>query len=161
MNAPGAAGVAIARAETAETLKFGPGSIRLLLDGDATGGAISAHRVHLTDGGLGANPHLHTHTSEAFYVVEGSLDLLAGDQRSHVTAGDLVVVPPGVAHAFAASPGYDAEVFLFITPGIERFEFFRQLVRVADGEGDRQTLLDMQADSDTYPVDNPTWRTTK
>ncbi len=128
MTAPGAAGVAIARAATAETLELGPNTIRLLLDGDATAGAISAHQVSLTDGARGANPHRHTHTSEVFYVVGGSLDLLVGDDRVKASTGDLVVVPPGITHAFAASPGCDAEVFLFITPGVERFDFFRQLL---------------------------------
>lgn len=151
--------MAIARAGTAETLQLGPSSLRLLLDDDATGGAISAHRVHLTDGGLGANPHVHAHTSEVFYVVDGSLDLLVGEELESVTAGDLVVVPPGHAHAFAASPGCDAEVFLFITPGIQRFEFFRQLLSVAARDGTPDGLLKSQANVDTYPVKNHTWRT--
>jgi uncharacterized protein (TIGR03086 family) len=150
--------VAIARGETAETLSYGPDSVRLLLDADATGGAISAHHVRLTEGALGANPHRHTIYSEAFYVVDGSLDVLAGEELTRVTAGDLAVVPPGVVHAFGASAGCDAEALVFITPGVERFEFFRQVGRVVAGEGDRSALLKIQADIDTYAVDNPTWR---
>jgi uncharacterized protein (TIGR03086 family) len=153
------AGVAIARAETAETLSFGADSARLLLDADATGGAISAHHVRLTDGALGAGPHRHTIYSEAFYVVDGTLDLFAGEELTRAAAGDLAVVPPGVVHAFGASAGCDAEVLVFITPGVERFEFFRQVGRVLAGEGDREVLQKMQLDIDTYTVDNPTWRT--
>ncbi|HEX4175709.1 MAG TPA: TIGR03086 family metal-binding protein [Acidimicrobiales bacterium] len=151
--------VAIARGETAETLSYGPDSVRLLLDADATGGAISAHHVRLTEGALGANPHRHTIYSEAFYVVDGSLDVLAGEELTRVTAGDLAVVPPGVVHAFGASAGCDAEALVFITPGVERFDFFRQVGRVLAGEGDRDALLKMQPDIDTYTVDNPAWRT--
>ncbi len=113
----------------------------------------------MTDGALGANPHRHTIYSEAFYVVDGSLDILAGEELTRATAGDLAVVPPGVVHAFAASVGCDAEALVFITPGVERFDFFRQVGRVLAGEGDRGALLKMQTDIDTYTVDNPTWRT--
>jgi uncharacterized protein (TIGR03086 family) len=157
-TAPTATGAAIARGERAETLSLGPDFMRLLLDADATAGAMSAHSVHLTDGALGANPHRHTIYSEAFYVVTGTLDLLAGEELTRVTAGDLAVVPPGVVHAFGASAGCDAEVLVFITPGMERFGFFRQVSRVLAGEGDRGALQRMQTDIDTYSVDNPTWR---
>jgi mannose-6-phosphate isomerase-like protein (cupin superfamily) len=113
----------------------------------------------LTDGALGASPHRHTVYSEAFYVVDGTLDLFAGEELTRAAAGDLAVVPPGVVHAFGASAGCDAEVLVFITPGVERFEFFRQVGRVLAGEGDREVLQKMQLDIDTYTVDNPTWRT--
>jgi mannose-6-phosphate isomerase-like protein (cupin superfamily) len=159
MTAPDVGTAAIARAATAETFQLGPDSMRLLLDADTTGGAISAHHVRLTDGALGANPHRHTVYSEAFYVVAGSLDVLAGDELTQVTAGDLAVVPPGVVHAFGASAGCDAEALVFITPGMERFDFFRQVARVVAGEEDRNTLQKMQTDIDTYTVDNPNWRT--
>lgn len=149
---------AVARAETAETLSLGPDSMRLLLDADATGGAISAHRTYLTNGALGANPHRHKISSEVFYVVEGSLDVLVGEEVVRLTAGDLAVAPPEVPHAFAATPGCDADAFVFVTPGVQRFDFFRQVSRVLCGEGDREALLEMQPHFDIYSVDNPTWR---
>lgn len=158
MSAPAAAKAAVARAHTAETLSLGPDSMRFLLDADATGGAISAHRARLTDGALGANPHRHTISSEVFYMVDGSLDVLVDEELVRITTGDLAVVPPGVVHAFAATPGCDAEVFVFVTPGVQRFDFFRAVSRVVRGEGDRDALLQMQADFDIFPVDNPNWR---
>jgi hypothetical protein len=45
--------------------------------------------------------------------------------------GDLVVAPPSLAHAFAAAPGHDAELLVIIAPGVERFDYFRQLERIA------------------------------
>jgi mannose-6-phosphate isomerase-like protein (cupin superfamily) len=149
---------ALARADTADTLSLGPDSMRLLLDADETGGAISAHRALLTDGALGANPHRHTISSEVFYVVDGSLDVLVGEEIVRITTGDLAVAPPEVTHAFAASPGCDAEVFVFITPGVQRFDFFRQVSRVLGGQADRAAVQKMQVDFDIFPVDNPNWR---
>jgi quercetin dioxygenase-like cupin family protein len=119
---------AVARSADAETLVAGPSTLRLLLDAGATGGALSAHRVRLVDGAVGARPHRHDHSAEMFYVLGGSVDLLAGEQTITATAGDLVVVPAGVAHAFAASEGHDGELLVVITPGVERFDFFRQVV---------------------------------
>jgi quercetin dioxygenase-like cupin family protein len=148
---------AVARAETAETYQLGGDSIRLLLDADATAGAISAHRVCLTDGALGANPHRHMLSSEAFYILDGSADLLVGEERTCAQSGDLVVVPPGEVHAFAASRGATAEVLVFITPGVKRFELFRRIARIRAGQGDDGELSTMQSDVDTYAVDSPKW----
>jgi quercetin dioxygenase-like cupin family protein len=146
---------AVARALEAETLQVGTSTLRLLLDASATHGAVSAHRVHLADGSLGANPHHHTRSSELFYVLDGSVDLLAGPHVITATEGDLVVVPPDVAHAFAASAGCSGELLVLVTPGIERFEFFRQLVRVANG--DRADFMRSQPDYDIYPADSEVW----
>ncbi len=131
--------------------------MRLLLDSSGTGGVVGAHLVHLVDGAVGASPHHHSRSAELFFVVHGSADLLAGDKIITATEGDLILVPPGVAHAFAASPGHDAYLLVVMTPGIERFEFFRELAHVMDGEADMAEFLQRQATFDTYPSDDTRW----
>ena len=42
-------------------------------------------------------PHRHKISSEVFYVVKGSLDVLVGEELVRITTGDLAAVPPGVA----------------------------------------------------------------
>ncbi len=121
--------IAVVRAAEAETLVAGSSTLQLLLD---SSGALSAHRVRLVDGAVGAGPHRHERSSELFYVLDGTVDLLAGEQTLTATAGDLVVVPAGAAHAFAASAGHDGELLVVLTPGVERFEFFRRLVDTHD-----------------------------
>ena len=151
---------AIARAGESETLRLGGGTLRLLLDSSATGGVLSAHRVHLSEGQLGANSHAHTTTSEIFFVLDGSIDVLAGDDLLTATAGDLVVVPPGNPHAFAASATSSADVLVMVTPGVERFEFFRALSRaMAPGAdaADRLNVMRNQNDDDTHPAESATW----
>jgi hypothetical protein len=37
-------------------------------------------------------------------------------------------------HAFAAPPGSGADLLIVIIPGVERFEYFRHLARIAAGE---------------------------
>jgi quercetin dioxygenase-like cupin family protein len=49
----------------------------------------------------GGGPSLHTHPyEELFVMLEGEATLTAGDQELVATAGDLVIVPPGVPHGF-------------------------------------------------------------
>lgn len=152
---------ALARAARAESLHAGPNSIRLLLDSSNTGGAISAHRAVLGEGVLGASPHLHTGSSELFYVIDGSAELLAGDDLVTAEQGDLLVVPPGVAHAFRATAGRSAEMLIIVTPGIERFDFFRALAAVVRGELDRDTFMSDQARFDTYAASSTVWDATR
>lgn len=50
--------------------------------------------------------HLHNHDDEAWYVLEGELEVLTPDGPVRVPAGAALVSPRGVAHAFRnASPG--------------------------------------------------------
>src|SRR5580692_1352515 len=95
----------------------------LLADNSATGGALSSHRVALASGADGAVPHRHDQASELFFILSGQLDVLAGDDVITTAAGDLLVVPPGLAHAFGAHRGSAAEALIVITPGIERFDW--------------------------------------
>jgi mannose-6-phosphate isomerase-like protein (cupin superfamily) len=79
---PEAAAV-IVRSAAAETLGHPdqPPAVRLLADSSATGGALSAQRVFLGRGAEGANPHRHKESSELFYILDGSAQILAGVAR--------------------------------------------------------------------------------
>ena len=68
------------------------------------------------------------------------------------------VVPPGLPYAFAAARGSDADLLIVITPGIERFEYFRHLARIATGQQPPRSLLEVQALYDTFFDDGPAWR---
>lgn len=151
------AGGAVKRAASAETLVAPSVELRLLLDSTATSGALSAHRVRLGDGAEGANPHQHRRSSELFYVLDGMVDLLVGQDVITATAGDLIVVPPGVAHAFAASAGHDGELLVVITPGVDRFDFFRSVHRVLTGSSAPSSLQGVGDRFDNYPAAAPGW----
>lgn len=53
-------------------------------------------------------------------------------------------------HAFAAAPGCDADLLIVITPGVERFEYFRHLQRIALGELSPESLLEVQERYDNH-----------
>jgi uncharacterized RmlC-like cupin family protein len=112
----------------------------------------------LADGADGANPHHHATSAELFYVLSGSVQLLAGDRLVVASEGDLALVPPGLPHAFAAAQASDADLLIVITPGVERFEYFRHLARIATGQQSPETLLEVQALYDTFFDDSPAWQ---
>lgn len=147
----------VVRSAEAEVIGQAPTTIRLLADAGSTGGALSTQRVTLNNGADGAKPHHHASSAELFYMIDGTAQLLSGDQLVIAERGDLVVVPPGLAHAFAAAPGHDADILIVITPGVERFEYFRHLERIAYGKVAPETLLDVQELYDTHFRTSSTW----
>lgn len=154
---PGFTGSVVVRHAEAELIGQAPATIRLLADASSTGGALSTQRVTLTNGADGAKPHHHANSAELFYLLDGTAQLLSGDQVVIAERGDLVVVSPGLAHAFAAAPGHDADIVIVITPAAERFEYFRHLERVAYGKVSPESLLGVQELYDTYFRTSLTW----
>ncbi|MFF5702297.1 cupin domain-containing protein [Streptomyces sp. NPDC012794] len=148
----------VVRAADAEEIRFGSDSaVRLLADSAAAGGALSSMRVTLGEGADGARPHHHGRSAEMFYVVDGTAQLLAGDKVVTAGAGDVVIVPPGQQHAFAAAPGETAEMLVIITPGVERFEYFRHLERIRYGSVPPESLLEVQELYDSYFGTSTVW----
>lgn len=143
---------AVARARDAAPLSSESYTMRLLLDSSTTGGALSAHRVLLRDGAEGAAPHRHLTTAELFYVLSGAVDVLAGEELLQVVEGDLVVVPRGVDHAFGATAGADGELLIAVTPGTERFDFFRAVHEVVTGTADPSILAGSEDQYDIHPA---------
>ncbi|WP_141583049.1 cupin domain-containing protein [Actinomadura sp. WMMA1423] len=147
----------IVRADEAEVIDLSPSVTRLLADSSSTGGALSSHRVTLSGGANGARPHRHDGSAEMFYMLDGAAQLLSGEQVVTAERGDFVVVPPGLPHAFAAAPGHDADILIVITPGVERFEYFRHLGRIVHGKVPPESLLEVQELYDTYFLTSEAW----
>ncbi|MER6085306.1 cupin domain-containing protein [Streptomyces sp. NPDC001833] len=147
----------IVREADAEVVGGDPVGVRLLADSSATGGALSTVRVTLGEGADGAVPHLHRNSAELFYLLDGAADLLSGDDVVTAERGDLVVVPPGKPHAFAAVPGSTADILIVITPGVERFEYFRHLQRLRLGEATLESLLEVQERYDNHFLRSTAW----
>jgi quercetin dioxygenase-like cupin family protein len=147
----------IVRAADAEVVGDSPVAVRLLADSSATGGALSTVRVTLAEGADGARPHLHRNSAEMFFLLDGAAEVLSGDDVVTAGPGDLVVVPPGRPHAFAAVPGAPADLLIVITPGVERFEYFRHLQRIRLGEVGPESLLAVQELYDNHFLASPAW----
>jgi mannose-6-phosphate isomerase-like protein (cupin superfamily) len=75
--------------------------------GAETMGAYAAAEVTVWPGG-GPPPHIHHREDEAFYILEGEFEFLAGDRAVRATTGGFVHGPKGIPHTFknvGATPG--------------------------------------------------------
>jgi mannose-6-phosphate isomerase-like protein (cupin superfamily) len=145
----------LVRATDAEIL---PASgITLLADAAGTGGILTSNRSFMAAGTDGAPPHFHSGAAELFFVLDGRLDVLLGEEIVTVTANDLLVVPAGLPHAFAPAKGAAADVLFVYTPSKPRFDYYRLLERLYTGEADAAELADTQDRYDNHYVDSPAW----
>jgi mannose-6-phosphate isomerase-like protein (cupin superfamily) len=147
----------LVQADAAETLLGG--GISLLADGSDTDGAISANRTRLGPGVGGPPPHYHRGSAEIFFVIDGSLQALAGDRVVTLNGGDFLVVPKNMPHAFATPAQTSADVLIVFAPGMQdRFDYFRLTDRVMEGQASPQEILDSQERFDNHFLDSPIWR---
>ena len=83
--------------------------------------------------GGGPPPHVHTREDETFYVLEGEVEFLLGDELVQAGAGHFVNVPRGTVHRFTNTGTETARLVLTFTPaGIERW--FEQTLEPAPNE---------------------------
>jgi len=87
---------------------------------EETGGAYAL--IEGTVVGDGPPPHIHTTEEEAFYVLEGELNVLVGERTVTATAGAFVLVPRGTVHTFSKAGTASAKILIIISPaGFEKF----------------------------------------
>ena len=77
---------------------------------------LSLLEFELKPGGE-ARPHLHRGHSDAFYVLEGEVELRTGDEVVTATPGTFILSPPGVVHSFRNVGGAPARLLNLHTPG--------------------------------------------
>ncbi len=88
--------------------------------GADTDGAFSVLEVDLF--GDGPPRHIHKTEEEAFYVLEGEIDVLVGERTIKASAGSVVLVPRGTVHTVARSGQAPAKFLAIYSPaGIEQF----------------------------------------
>jgi mannose-6-phosphate isomerase-like protein (cupin superfamily) len=78
-------------------------------------------------GERGAEPHIHLHHADVFYVLAGELALQVGPELSRVTASadTLVVVPPEVVHGFDNDGPGELRFLNFHAPGYGFADYLR------------------------------------
>jgi mannose-6-phosphate isomerase-like protein (cupin superfamily) len=97
-----------------------------------TGGAFGFLEYTAAPEFPGPPAHIHHEMVEAFYVLEGELTMLLGDETVKAQAGSFVLVPPGTPHTFS-NPGAEPVRFIGVfTPG--GFEqYFKDLAALLAG----------------------------
>jgi quercetin dioxygenase-like cupin family protein len=151
-----ALGFVVCAAE-AERLDLPVQTMLLLADKSDTAGAFSVVRGTLKEGADGARPHTHKGSSELFYVLEGSVDILVGEAVITATKGDVAIAAPSTMHAFSATKGHIADLLILFSPAINRFDYFRLLKRVVDGDADIAEVLASQERFDNWFAESAAW----
>jgi quercetin dioxygenase-like cupin family protein len=101
---------------------WGPGDhYTFLVTGEESGGAYFAMEALVPPGG-GPPPHIHTREDETFYLLEGQIEFLLGEETILARPGDFVNVPRGTVHCFQNTAADPARLVLTFTPaGIEHW----------------------------------------
>lgn len=86
---------------------------------------IALLESELPPGGGFAVPHWHDDLDEGFYVVEGEIEFLLGDEWHRAGAGTTVFVPAGTVHAFRNAGDVVARQLVF--GAVEAIELVRSL----------------------------------
>jgi quercetin dioxygenase-like cupin family protein len=113
--------------------------LRVRVPPSATGDALTWIE---TTNAPGFGPPLHRHReTEIFYVLEGRYLFELDGRRFTAAAGDVVVAPGGVAHAFVNIGDAPARQLVEILPGFDAAGFFRGLGDVMRAGGLDQAAL--------------------
>ncbi len=98
---------------------FAMGESRALLkaEGSDGDGTLSLLETTLAPGFPGPVAHVHERMVDSFYVLEGTLTLLLGDDELEALAGSFAFVPPGVVHTFANRSGAPVRMLVTMAPG--------------------------------------------
>lgn len=89
--------------------------------GADTEGRLTAWEAEVPPGG-GPPPHLHRDQDEAYYLLDGELEVLDGARLFTARAGDFVFIPRGTVHRFLNVTSAPSRMLIWMTPaGFEEF----------------------------------------
>jgi len=95
------------------------GRVTVKVAGAETDNAFSQIEVDDPRGG-GTPLHVHHNEDETFYILEGELTFLVGDERIDVAAGDFLFAPREIPHAYVVRSERARILSTFIPAGIEQ-----------------------------------------
>ena len=86
-----------------------------------TNGAFSFMERTLPPGGRRPPPHIHTNCEEAFYVLDGEIEFLLGDDTVIGRPGSFVLVPGGVSHTFGNRAPAPSRLLIVHAPAMDAY----------------------------------------
>lgn len=88
---------------TTPLLELGGSSVIEHVNGEQTAGAFALLEFRVQGGYPTPPTHVHEHEDELTYVIEGALEVTVDGTTRTVRAGETIVKPRGVPHAFAVA----------------------------------------------------------
>lgn len=134
-----------------EMLTLGGTTLRVLSTATSSIGASTFEFI--AKPGWDTGSHLHSKIEEQFYVIDGEMELRAGNRVIVGRPGTFVTAPAGIPHAFANRGDLPARMLLVCTPpGHERY--FAELAAILSrgGAPDPDEIAQLRARYDTTQV---------
>lgn len=95
---------------------------RCLLRGETTGGRFSLTESLMQTGTEQAPLHVHSREDETFYVVEGRIEAIVGEEKRTLGPGGSVFLPRGIPHRIHTVGNQPVRLLMLLTPaGLEKF----------------------------------------
>jgi quercetin dioxygenase-like cupin family protein len=105
--------------DDAERLWFLGTLVRVLLDGEQTGGRFAVMEILFPHG---ASPPLHSHPQdETFYILEGEVTVWLEERPCRCRSGAIAFAPGGAPHSFRVESDTARMLVLSTPAGIERY----------------------------------------
>ena len=120
----------------AEEIRTGGLTIRFLLEGSASGGALAMFEFDVDVAAKVPVAHSHDGYEETLYGRAGILTLTVEGRQIGIGAGDVLCIPRGAVHRFDNLHAEPAKMLAVVTPGILGPDYFREiaeLLRAAAG----------------------------
>jgi quercetin dioxygenase-like cupin family protein len=135
-----------------EVLAMGPNTITIKATSEMTGGSFFLSETLIAARAPGPPPHTHEAITDMFYVLEGTLTVLLGDEEHTAGPGAFLCAPPGVVHTFRNDSDQPVRFLNANTPG--GFEvYMRELAaNAADGPMTSEQIGAIAARYDFTPV---------
>ncbi|MGI8827416.1 MAG: quercetin 2,3-dioxygenase [Chloroflexota bacterium] len=109
--------------EEGEKLSFFGSLTWMKATGEQTGGVLALIE-HIVPPGAGSPWHVHHNEDESFYVIEGEILFIVGEEQQRLTAGPGTYVfgPRDIPHGFRNKSSTPARMLLEVTPaGFDQF----------------------------------------
>jgi quercetin dioxygenase-like cupin family protein len=113
-----------------EEIRIGQLAIRFVVEGDDSGGTVSAFEFDVPVGAKLPIAHSHDAYEETIYGVRGVLTWTIEGRTVDVGPGEAICIRRGEVHRFDNNRGEDATALAIVTPGVLGPDYFRDLAAV-------------------------------
>jgi len=100
-----------------EVLELGPSTVTIKVGGGDAIGSLAVCENSVAAGFPGPIPHRHAEMVDAFWVLAGTLTVLAGDETFEIREAGFAAMPPGVRHTFSNPGDLPVRVLNVFAPG--------------------------------------------
>ena len=138
----------------AETVSVFGAEVAFLALGEQTGGEDAVITFATPPGYMGPELHIHPHTAETIYILEGEFTIWSGDDKFNAPAGTFIRVPRNTPHTFANPTDSPAKLLVFLAPS-GREKLFAEGAEMEKTHGSPlppEKVKELYAKYDTVPV---------